>query len=169
MEPLLGLENSTPAQKQFCLPPPPSEPSRVLNPQTHWVRWAKARRDHGSLVSSHFIDKETEVQAGYTVAGNPKKRGPVSPSSPASGCSRVTEAPGGHGLAKGSCSPFLFITVHPIRFRVHRACPRASLSVGSRAQTPTYVYFWEGRGLPLVRAAPESPGLGLESLQAGGP
>lgn len=32
MEPLLGLENSTPAQNQFCLMPPPPEP-RALPPQ----------------------------------------------------------------------------------------------------------------------------------------
>lgn len=42
-EPLPGLENSTSAQKPFCPPPPPAGPSRILNPQPHWVHWAKVR------------------------------------------------------------------------------------------------------------------------------
>lgn len=31
------------ARKQFCLMPPSPEPSRTLNPQPHWIHWAKAR------------------------------------------------------------------------------------------------------------------------------
>lgn len=52
--PFLGLENSTPTQKQFCLMPPPPEPNRALH-----LRWANARKGLG-LVSSHFTDEETE-------------------------------------------------------------------------------------------------------------
>lgn len=51
------------------------------------VQWTRARSGRGSLVSSHFIDEETEAQDGYTAARESNKSGLVSPSSPASLCS----------------------------------------------------------------------------------
>lgn len=93
MEPLLGLENSTPAQKQFCLTPPAPEPSRALNPQPFRVHWTRARNGRESLVSSYFIDEETETQDGYKAARESNKRGLVSPSSLASLCTQGHRCP----------------------------------------------------------------------------
>lgn len=46
----------------------------ALNPQTHWVHWAKAGRGCESLVSSHFTEEEIGVHNGCMAAGGPKKR-----------------------------------------------------------------------------------------------
>lgn len=46
----------------------------ALNPQTHWVHWAKAGSGCQSLVSSHFTEEETGARNGCMAAGGPKKR-----------------------------------------------------------------------------------------------